>query len=75
MVDSFTMDNLDDGVFDQYKKAVGFAGTDLVQLLTARGFARSEGGTVKMTVAGVLLFAAHPTRFLPSARLRFLRFL
>ena len=37
LVDSFTMDNLDDGVFDQYKKAVGFAGTGLVQLLTARG--------------------------------------
>ena len=37
-------------------------------------FARNEAGVLKITVAGVLLFAANPTRFLPGARLRFLRY-
>lgn len=40
------------------------------QILESRGFLVNG----KLTNAGVLLFAQNPTRFIPSARVRFLRF-
>ena len=74
LVDACTLDDLDSAVFGEYKKAVGYDGADPARLLLARGFARNEAGVLKLTVAGVLLFTVNPTRFLPSARLRFLRY-
>lgn len=74
LVDACTLDDLDAAVLAEYKKAVGYDGADSARLLLARGFARNEAGVLKLTVAGVLLFAASPTRFLPGARLRFLRY-
>ena len=74
LVDACTLDDLDSAVFGEYKTAVGYDGDDSARLLLARGFARNEAGVLKLTVVGVLLFTANPTRFLPSARLRFLRY-
>ena len=74
LVDACTLDDLDAAILGEYKKAVGYEGADPARLLLARGFARNEAGVLKLTVAGVLLFAASPTRFLPGARLRFLRY-
>ena len=74
LVDACSLEDLDSAVFSEYKTAVGYDGTDPARLLLARGFARNEAGVLKFTVAGVLLFTANPTRFLPSARLRFLRY-
>ena len=74
LVDACALEDLDVAAVDEYKQAVGYTGADPERLLLARGFARNVGGVLKFTVAGVLLFAANPTRFLPSARLRFLRY-
>ena len=74
LVDACTLEDLDTAAFNEYKQAVGYTGADPERLLLARGFARNVDGILKFTVAGVLLFTANPTRFLPSARLRFLRY-
>jgi len=74
LVDACTLEDLDIAAFNEYKQAVGYTGADPERLLIARGFARNVGGVLKFTVAGVLLFTANPTRFLPGARLRFLRY-
>ena len=74
LVDACTLDDLDLAVLEEYKKAVGYDGSDLARLLLDRGFASNKMGVLKMTVGCVLLFAANPTRFLPGARLLFLRY-
>lgn len=68
VVDGASLDDLDPELPGQYAAALG--APDPVRLLQARGLAKGE----QLTVAGVLLFAEHPQRFLPEAFVRVLRY-
>jgi len=69
-----TMKDLDNQALVSYKNAVHFTGENLMQPLYARGFINDTEDDPEFTVAGVLLFSKYPTRFFPSARIRFLRY-
>ncbi|MBB5150575.1 ATP-binding protein, partial [Ureibacillus thermosphaericus] len=73
IVEGCTLDDLDKEVLDKYQKLLEFNGS-FEELLLARGFLRRVNGGVKLTVAGVLMFAKYPTAFIPSAKLRFFRY-
>ncbi len=62
--------DVDDSLIDAYKKLMKTPDISSKDLLNARGFLRDG----KLTNAGVLLFAENPTKFLPQARLRFVRY-
>jgi len=63
-----SLDSLDDELTEKYASAV--AAPDALRLLQARGLAERE----QLTIAGVLLFAEYPQRFLPEAFVRVLRY-
>jgi ATP-dependent DNA helicase RecG len=63
-----SLDDLDPVLLEQYTTAV--EAPDPIRLLQARGLAKGE----QLTVAGALLFAKHPQRFLPEAFVRVLRY-
>ncbi len=44
------------------------------QILKARGFLREKQGELHLTKAGMLLFGKNPSVYLPSARVRVLKF-
>lgn len=64
-----SIDDIDFDLVEQYKKMLN---TDLSvnEVLSARGLMRNDC----LTHAGVLLFAKYPTKFLPNARLRLLKY-
>lgn len=63
-----TLDDVDDVVALEYADKAG--ATSVPRLLVARGMASGSS----LTVAGALLFAEHPQRFLPEAYVRVLRY-
>ena len=65
-----SIENVDSEVLDRYKRALGTTVSDEKALYSGQ-FLTDNG---ELTHAGVLLFAAHPTRFMPQARVRVLRF-
>lgn len=73
IIENCTIDDLDNDVLEKYKQLLNFQGT-IEELLLARGFMQKVVDEVKITVAGVLLFAKFPTAFVPSAKLRFFRY-
>lgn len=64
-----TIEDVDHEVLDRYKRALGTTSSD-EQVLRSRDFL-VDG---HLTNAGILLFAENPTRFLPQARVRVLRY-
>lgn len=62
-----TFDHLDRSLLDEYVTAVG--APDWMRLLRARGLATKS----ELTIAGCLLFASQPQKFLPEAFIRVLR--
>ena len=74
VVDDCQIEDLDENLLQEYKRALHFDGEDFMQLLYARGLAKRKEGATKITVAGVLLFAKCPSTFLPNARIRFIRY-
>ena len=65
-----SIEDIDHEVVDRFKRALGTTVSDEQALRSAR-FLTKDG---LLTKAGVLLFAEHPTSFLPQARVRVLRF-
>lgn len=65
-----SIEDIDHEVVDRFKRALGTSVPDEQALRSAR-FLTKDG---LLTKAGVLLFAEHPTSFLPQARVRVLRF-
>ncbi|KAB7789034.1 ATP-binding protein [Bifidobacterium leontopitheci] len=65
-----SIEDVDSGVLDRYKRALGTIVSDEKALYSGQ-FLTDDG---ELTHAGVLLFAAHPARFMPQARVRVLRF-
>ncbi len=68
-----SIDDLDLEMIEIYKRKIG---TDLPaeQVLKARGFLKEKNGELHFTKAGMLLFGKNPSVYLPSARVRVLKF-
>ena len=68
-----SIDDLDVDMVELYKKKIG---TDLPaeKVLKARGFLKEKNGKLHFTKSGMLLFGKNPSVYLPSARVRVLKF-
>lgn len=68
-----SIDDIDTEVLQIYKSRID---TDLSdeQVLKARGFLREKEGKYHLTKAGMLLFGKNPSIYLPSARVRVVKF-
>ncbi|TGD20980.1 ATP-dependent DNA helicase RecG [Companilactobacillus suantsaicola] len=78
-VDEAIISDLDEEIVSKYKKLYGFSGENLWDLLFPKGLAKryvnhDEKASYKLTVAGVLILSKYPTAFIPSARIRFIRY-
>lgn len=68
-----SIDDIDIDIMDVYKKKIG---TELSneEILKARGFLKEKNGELHLTKSGMLLFGKNPTIYLPSARVRVIKF-
>lgn len=68
-----SMDDIDEEAVNLYKKKLN---TDVSneQILKARGFLKEIKGCLHLTKAGMLLFGKNPSIYLPSARVRVIKF-
>lgn len=69
IVEDSSIDDVDLQLLQQYKEKLGTS-LSYEEILDARGLLKKD----HLTNAGILLFAKHPTKFLPNARLRLLKF-
>ncbi len=67
-------DDIDLEVMDIYKNKIGATEIPNEQVLKARGFLVEDNGKLCFTKAGMLLFGKNPSVYLPSARVRVLKF-
>lgn len=72
LIDS-SIDDIDIEVVEIYKEKLGTT-LSFEQVLKARGFLREKQGALRLTKAGMLLFGKNPSVYLPSARVRVLKF-
>ena len=72
LIDSST-DDIDLEMVDLYKEKLGTK-VSTEQVLKARGFLREKNGDLHLTKSGMLLFGKNPSVYLPSARVRVLKF-
>ena len=68
------MSDLDGALLEEYAKLLNNSASSIEDILKARGLIKRQNGEWKLTVAAILLFGKNPTQFLPSARIRFLRY-
>lgn len=69
LVEYSSIEDVDEKIADEFKKLLGTTvSTD--KLLKARGFMRNNN----LTVAGMLLFSNNISVYMPSARIRFMRY-
>ena len=68
-----SIDDIDLDMVELYKKKIGTKVSN-EQVLKARGFLRERQGKLHLTKAGMLLFGKNPSVYLPSARVRVLKF-
>ena len=69
-----SLDDLDRDLIEEYCKILGLNVSSPLDILKARGLIKQKGENWEITVAAILLFGKIPTQFLPSARVRFLRY-
>ena len=74
VVDDATLDDLDLGLVQEYCQILNLNASSPSDILKARGLIKKKDAGWAITVAAVLLFGKIPTQFLPSARVRFLRY-
>ena len=67
-------DDIDLEVMDIYKNKIGATEIPNEQVLKARGFLVEDNGKLRFTKAGMLLFGKNPSVYIPSARVRVLKF-
>lgn len=72
LIDS-TIEDIDLDMVELYKNKLGTK-VSTEQVLRARGFLREKQGELHLTKAGMLLFGKNPSVYLPSARVRVLKF-
>lgn len=74
IVEDATFDDLDPVALALYGEQMKTEVSTIRDLLRARGTVRVKDGVERITNAGILLFGKMPTQFIPSARVRFLRY-
>ncbi len=70
VVDRSSLDDVDEEIINLYREHMNLSNRSVREILDARGMLVGS----KLTVAGVLLFGKNPTKYLPQARLRFIRY-
>ncbi len=70
VVDRSSLNDVDEEVMNLYREHMGLPNKPVHEILEARGML-VDG---KLTTAGILLFGNNPTKYLPQARLRFIRY-
>ena len=68
-----SIDDVDLDVFEIYKEKLGTNLSD-EQILKARGFLKEQQGKFYLTKSGMLLFGKNPSIYMPSARVRVIKF-
>lgn len=66
--------DVDQEIMTIYKNKIGAQEIDDEQVLQSRGFLVDNNGKQNLTKAGMLLFGKNPSVYLPSARVRVLKF-
>lgn len=74
VVNDASIDDLDLGLIQEYCQILNLNVSSPWDILKARGLIKEKEGNWIVTVAAILLFGKIPTQFLPSARVRFLRY-
>lgn len=69
-----TLEELDGNLIQEYCRILKLNASEPLDILKARGLIKKGKTDWEITVAAVLLFGKIPTQFLPSARVRFLRY-
>ena len=65
-----SIDDLDSSILVEYKNIMNVSHKSDIEVLDARGFIKNG----HLTNAAILLFGKNPTKFLPHARVRFIRY-
>lgn len=74
IVEDATLEDLDDNLIQQYIEMLNASVSSAFDILRGRGLIKGTTDHPQITVAAVLLFGRIPTQFLPSARVRFLKY-
>ena len=74
VVNDASLDDLDLVLIQEYCQILNLNVSSPWDILKARGLIKQKEGKWIVTVAAILLFGKIPTQFLPSARVRFLRY-
>ena len=72
LIDS-SIDDIDNEMAEHYRECLN-TDSSIEEVLKARGFLREKDGNLHFTKAGMLLFGKNPTVYLPSARVRVIKF-
>ena len=72
LIDS-SIDDIDNEMAEHYRQCLN-TDSSIEEVLKARGFLREKDGNLHFTKAGMLLFGKNPTVYLPSARVRVIKF-
>ncbi len=70
ILEDSSMEDLDDELLEEYKNLMGVPNIDIKDLLESRNLLKRD----KLTNAGILLFGKNPTKYLPQARLRVIKY-
>lgn len=70
LVQDSSLDDIDEEIMELYKKHMKLDETTAEDILKARNFLRNG----KITNAGILLFSNNPTKYLPQARVKFIKY-
>lgn len=70
VVEDSSIDDIDLEIVETYKKNMELESIEIEEILSARNLIKKN----KLTNAAILLFAKNPTKYLPQARLKFIRY-
>ncbi len=70
IVEGSCIDDLDEGLLDEYKKIMDVPNIETESLLIARNLIKDG----KLTNSAILLFGKNPTKYLPQARVRVIKY-
>ena len=74
IINNTSIEDVDLEVMEIYKSKIGATELSNEQILKARGFLVENNGKLNLTNSGMLLFGKNPSVYLPSARVRVVKF-
>ena len=69
-----TLDDIDMDFVTEYIEKINYGKSPLEYLKENKGFIKEKDGNIQISVAAILLFGKNPQKFLPRARIRFIRY-